>query len=131
MSRRKQGVMVFSRESDGDIALRKAASGPPPLNELARSEGVIMDHNPCKPKLLFFQYRYGKDLPEFVVMHRLHQVKCLSKFFNVVLIQENCDYRRVCDQHEPDLALFEMLGDADVFNAQRLKITNASACQDI
>jgi hypothetical protein len=90
-----------------------------------------MDHNLSKPKLLFFQYRYGKDLPEFVLMHRLHQVKCLSEFFNVVLIQENCDYRRVCDQHEPDLALFEMLSGADVLNAQRLEIGNASACQDI
>jgi hypothetical protein len=90
-----------------------------------------MNHNPSKPKLLFFRYRYGKDLPEFVIMHRQHQVKCLSEFFDVVLIQENCDYCRVCDQHEPDLALFEMLSGDDVRNAQRLEITNASSCQDI
>jgi hypothetical protein len=90
-----------------------------------------MHHNPSKPKLLFFQYRYGRDLPEFVIMHRLHQLKCLSEYFNVALIQENCDYRRVCDQHEPDLALFEMLSGADVLNAQRLEIANASVCQDI
>jgi Glycosyl transferases group 1 len=93
-----------------------------------------MDHNPSKPKLLFFQYRYGSDLPpEFMIMHRLHQVKCLSEFFNVVVIQEDCDYRRVCDQHEPDLALFEMLSGvgAELVTARRLRIANASACQDI
>ena len=90
-----------------------------------------MYHESSKPKLLFFQYRYGKDLPEFVTMYRLQQVKCLSQFFNVILIQENSDYRRLCDQHEPDLALFEMLSGADILNAQRLEIANVSTCQDI
>ena len=90
-----------------------------------------MDLNPSKPKLLFFQYRYGEDKPEFSKIIRLHQTKCLSEFFDVVVIQENCDYRRVCEQHEPDLALFEYLSDADILNAQRPKIANASACQDI
>jgi hypothetical protein len=90
-----------------------------------------MYHDSSKPKLLFFQRRRGKDLPEFVSMHRLQQVKCLSEFFNVVLIQENCDYRQVCDQHEPDLALFEMLSDDDIVTTQRLDIANASACQGI
>jgi hypothetical protein len=89
-----------------------------------------MDHKPPKPKLLFFQYQY-KDLPEFLTMHRLHQVKCLSEFFEVVVFQDSCDYRRVCDQHEPDLALFEMLSGADLLKAGRLEIGNASACQDI
>lgn len=92
---------------------------------------MIMDHNPSKPKLLFFRYQYGKDLPEFVNIHRLQQVRCLSEFFEVVVIQEDCDYRRVCDQHEPDLALFEMVSGADVLNARRPEIANASACQDI
>jgi hypothetical protein len=84
-----------------------------------------------KPKLLFFQYRYGKTLPKFVLMHRQHQVKCLSEFFNVVPIQTNCDYRQICAQHEPDLALFEMLSDAEIVTAHRLEIANVSCCEDI
>lgn len=90
-----------------------------------------MDHNPSKPKLLFFQYRHGKDLADFLVMHRLQHVKCLSEFFDVVVIQENCDYLRVCDQHEPDLALFEMLSGAELLNARRPEIANARSCRDI
>jgi hypothetical protein len=96
-----------------------------------RPAGAIMDHNPSKPKLLYFQYRHSKELPEFLVMHRLQQVKCLSEFFDVVVIQENCDYRRVCDQHEPDLALFEMLSGAELLNARRPEIANARTCSDI
>ena len=92
---------------------------------------MIMDHNPSKPKMLFFQYRHSKELPEFVSMHRLQQVKCLSEFFDVVVIREDCDYLRACDQHEPDLALFEMLSGADILSARRLEIANVSACQDI
>jgi hypothetical protein len=115
----------------GDIALRKAALELLPFHERVKPEGMIMEQDPRKPKLLFFQYRYGKDSPEFVVMHRRHQVKCLSEFFNVVLIQEDCDYRSVCDRHEPDLALFEMLSGAEILNARRPAIANAGACRDI
>ncbi|MCK1709636.1 MULTISPECIES: glycosyltransferase [unclassified Bradyrhizobium] len=90
-----------------------------------------MNHDPSKPKLLFFQCRHGKELPEFLVMHRLQQVKCLSEFFDVVVIQEDCDYRRVCDQYEPDLALFEMLSGAELLNTRRPEIANARTCRDI
>jgi hypothetical protein len=90
-----------------------------------------MDHNPSKPKLLFFQYRHSNELPEFLVMHRLQQVNCLAEFFEVVVIQEDCDYRRVCDQHEPDLALFEMLSGAELLSARRPEIANARTCRDI
>ncbi|WP_454618215.1 glycosyltransferase family protein [Bradyrhizobium cenepequi] len=90
-----------------------------------------MSHNPSKPKLLFFQYRHSKELPDFLVMHRLHQVKCLAEFFDVVVIQEDCDYRRVCDRHEPDIALFEMLSGAELLSVRRPEIANARSCRDI
>ena len=58
-----------------------------------------------KPTLVFFQYKYGQNMPEFVLFNRNQQVKCLSQFFEVVVIQEDCDYQEVCDRHQPDLTL--------------------------
>lgn len=62
---------------------------------------------PKKPKLLFFQYKYGESLPAFLLTHKQEHVKCLSQFFDVQVIAEDCDYSEVCDKYEPDLALFE------------------------
>lgn len=90
-----------------------------------------MNHNLSKPKLLFFQYRHSRELPAFLVMHRLQQVKCLSEFFEVFVIQDDCDYRRVCDQYEPDLALFEMLSGAELLNTRRPEVANSRTCRDI
>ena len=85
-----------------------------------------MENRSAKPKLVFFRYRYGASLPDFVRMHREHQLKCLSEFFEVVVIREDCDYLEVCDRNEPDLALFEMMGDGDISTSHRLNIQNAS-----
>jgi hypothetical protein len=60
-----------------------------------------------KPKLVFFQYRYDNGLPEFLLAHKREHAACLSLHFDLVLIQENCDYREICDLHQPDMALFE------------------------
>ncbi len=59
-----------------------------------------------KPKLVFFQWDH-RGLPQFLQLHmQLHQ-KCLSQFFEVVVINTDCDYREVCDKFQPDVALFE------------------------
>jgi tetratricopeptide (TPR) repeat protein len=60
-----------------------------------------------KPRLVFFQYKYDKRLPVFILMHKREQVRCLSEFFEVTLISQDCNYRRVCDKYQPNLALFE------------------------
>ena len=80
----------------------------------------------AKPKLVFFQYQFSENLPAFVLLHRQQQAKCLSEFFEVKVLQSDCDYAQVCDEHEPDLALFEMLSGDDAVAARRLKITNVS-----
>jgi hypothetical protein len=66
-----------------------------------------MDQPANKPKLVFFQFQYDDRLPAFLLTHKQEHVKCLAQFFDVKVISENCDYRRVCDTYEPDLALFE------------------------
>ena len=60
-----------------------------------------------KPALVFFQYRYDDHLPPFVLIHKEEHVKCLSEFFHVTVINHDCDYQQICDQHAPDLVLFE------------------------
>jgi tetratricopeptide (TPR) repeat protein len=59
-----------------------------------------------KPKLVFFQWDH-RELPQFLQLHmQLHQ-RCLSQFFEVLVINTDCDYREVCDKFHPDIALFE------------------------
>ncbi len=66
--------------------------------------------NIAKPKLVFFQFRHNQNLPNFTLLHRQQHVKCLSEFFEVILIHEDCDYQQICDKYQPDLTLFENAG---------------------
>ena len=78
-----------------------------------------------KPRLLFFQYKYDGNLPAFLLVHKQEHVDCLSQFFDVTVIREDCDYRAVCDACEPDLALFE--SGVPFETCQRLVIRNVRA----
>jgi hypothetical protein len=68
--------------------------------------------SPCaqiqeKPKLVFFRSAPG-NRAHYIRLHLQEHVKCLSQFFNVVVIAEDeCDYKKECDTHKPALALFE------------------------
>ena len=65
-----------------------------------------MEGENFKPKLVFFQ-RNHQGLPKFLQLHMQLHVKCLASFFDVTVINRNCDYRQVCDEHHPDITLFE------------------------
>lgn len=78
--------------------------------------------NITKPKLLFFQPRHSQSLPVFTMLHRQQHIKCLSEFFEVILIHEDCDYQQVCDKYQPDLTLFENSG--NILDCHRLTIRN-------
>lgn len=82
-----------------------------------------------KPKLVFFQFRYDKHLPEFLITHKLEHVKCLSEFFDVTVIHEDCDYLQICETYQPELTLFE--SGVNHETCQRLKIKNIHACPEI
>jgi Glycosyl transferases group 1 len=88
-----------------------------------------MDTFSAKPTLIFFQYKYDNNLPAFLLAHKMEQVKCLSQFFNVVVVDHDCDYRQICDIHQPDLALFE--GGVPFPSCIRPKITNPHAYSNI
>ncbi|MFB2773256.1 glycosyltransferase [Pelatocladus sp. BLCC-F211] len=67
------------------------------MNEIAQKN---------KPKLVFFQYIH-EDRAKFVLLHKQQHVQCLSEFFDVIVIHEDCDYQQICDKYQPDITLFE------------------------
>src|SRR5687768_809479 len=82
--------------------------------------------NDAKPKLLFLRFSHP-DLPTFIKLHLREQVLCLSQWFNVIVIDDHdCDYKQLCETHEPDIAMFE----AGVSVGQR-KVSNVSSCPTV
>jgi hypothetical protein len=82
-----------------------------------------------KPTLIFFQYKYDERLPKFILAHKRDHVKCLSEFFNVVVVDHDCDYQQICGKHQPDLTLFE--GGVPFPSCDRPKIRNPRAHPEI
>jgi hypothetical protein len=81
-----------------------------------------MPNQAAKPKLIFFQNKYDETLPEFLLVHKQEHVACLSYFFDVTVINYDCDYRKVCDEFQPDLAIFE--SGVNLFTCRRPRISN-------
>ena len=96
-------------------------------NQIRRSETI--KHSTEKPNLVYFQSKYDDTLPEFVLSHQREHVKCLSEFFRVTVVNEDCDYRQICDRYEPNLALFET--GINILTCRTPKITNVRACPGI
>jgi hypothetical protein len=76
-----------------------------------------------QPSLLFFQFQYDDRLSPFLLTHKQEHVACLSHFFDVTVINQDCDYKEICDAYEPALALFE--SGVNHATCRRLKIENA------
>lgn len=88
-----------------------------------------MEKSQTKPKLAFFQYKYDKNLPEFLLMHKQDHLTCLSHFFEVLLFNEDCDYKAICEQYQPEIALFE--SGVTLRTCRRLEIKNIRAHPEI
>ena len=86
-------------------------------------------HSTNTPKLVYFQPKYDDTLPEFVLTHQREHVKCLSQFFEVVVVNRNCDYRQICDKYEPNLVLFET--GINILTCRMPTITNVRSCPEI
>jgi hypothetical protein len=88
-----------------------------------------MESIQTKPRLVFFQYKYNKNSTEFSLIHKRDHIKCLAEFFELTVINEDCDYQQICDTHEPAVTLFE--SGLNLASCRRLKIENVGACPDI
>lgn len=63
--------------------------------------------NEAKPRLLFLRFTQP-NIPSFLQRHLQDHVRCLSQFFDVTVIGDSwCDYRQLCETHEPDVVMFE------------------------
>lgn len=78
-----------------------------------------------RPRLVLFRFQYEEDVPTFLRIHQEEHVKCLRQFFDVHVIANDCDYARVCDDVEPDLAVFET--GLETARTHRLNICNTDA----
>jgi hypothetical protein len=63
-------------------------------------------NNIKKPRLVFFQWN-NQGSAKFYNVHKQEHVKCLSEFFEVILIRDESDYQQICEQYQPDISLFE------------------------
>ncbi|MER2136095.1 MAG: glycosyltransferase [Arthrobacter sp.] len=78
-----------------------------------------------KPRLLFF--RWAKPgLPGFLNRHLDEHVQTLQHFFEVRVIDRDCDYAAECDGFNPDLCVFE----SGVYAGER-SIRNTASRPDI
>ena len=68
-------------------------------------------------------------LPEFLLTHHHEHINCLAQFFDVVVIDEVCDYERMCNRHRPDLAVFEL--GVNILTCKRPNITNLNRCPEV
>lgn len=82
-----------------------------------------------KPKLVFFQFKYDTNLPAFLLAHKAEHVTCLAQFFDVVVVNRDCDYQQICEEHQPELVLFE--SGVNHPTCQRLQISNIRSCAQI
>lgn len=82
--------------------------------------------NITKSRLVFFQRSSNQELPNFIRLHLQEHIKCLSHFFEVIVINEECDYQQICDKYQPDLTLFE----SGVYGGKQ-KIKNTFAYPEI
>jgi hypothetical protein len=82
-----------------------------------------------KPRLVYFQWKNTTNRSNFVQLHMQHHVKCLSEFFEVIVVNQDCDYKQICENYNPEITLFE--SGIKYIGFQRLKITNTSAHPEI
>ena len=96
---------------------------------MATRGSISMTDNLAKPRLVFFQYKYDEQLPKFLLEHKREHVHCLQQFFDVTVIQEDCDYQQVCDTYQPDVALFE--SGVPFATCRRPAVHNLRACPQV
>lgn len=88
-----------------------------------------MNTDTTKPRLIYFQNKYESALTEFLLNHKQEHVRCLSLFFDVIVISDDCDYQQVCDLHQPNLALFE--SGVNLLTCRKPRIRNVRYNSDI
>ena len=82
-----------------------------------------------KPRLVLFQYRYDPRLPSFLSMHAREHAKCLSNFFEVTVIDKDCEYQEICERYMPDVVVFE--SGVPFASCHKPTIANVKSCAHV
>lgn len=97
-------VSKIDKNGGSTVNLRSATNGKAvSRGSLFEVDGEILRP---KPRLLFFRW-HREGLPSFITTHLREQVQCLEHFFNVIVVDYDCDYGEICDKFQPDVSLFE------------------------
>jgi hypothetical protein len=83
-----------------------------------------MDKSLLRPRLVFFQWKH-ENLPQFLLLHIHTHIKCLKEFFEVIVVNRDCDYKEICNKYNPDLTLFESGYKSTVSKRIQIKNTNS------
>lgn len=78
-----------------------------------------------KPRMLLFRWNKA-GIPPFISSHLDAQLRALRHYFEVRLVDYDCDYGRICDEFEPAVSVFE----SGVYSGGR-RIVNTSARPDV
>lgn len=81
----------------------------------------------ARPRLVFFQWNHQPNAKaaKFLLLHMQHHVKCLAVHFDVIVVNEDCDYAEICDRYQPDMALFE--AGYRSHGSRRIRVSNTGA----
>ncbi|WP_147819500.1 glycosyltransferase [Salidesulfovibrio onnuriiensis] len=82
-----------------------------------------------KKKIVFFRWRYSDLCADFVLANKRLTEQALKPFFEVVALDQDCDFSEVVETHEPDLVMFE--SGSGTLPFWRPKITNTNAYPEI
>ena len=106
------GCRVSFNRSQHDSKCR-VATRPHSRKHIHANEGLIgwnsgvTPNKQAKPTYCCIR-PIGPDHADFIHYHLHEQLKCLSHFFRVIqIVDDDCDIKRLCEIHKPDLALFE------------------------
>ncbi len=89
----------------------------------SQPKGNTLMSKEAKPRLLFLRFTQP-NIPSFLQRHLQEHVRCLSQNFDVTVISDqSCDYKQLCEAHEPDVAMFE----SGCYVGKR-NVSNVTAC---
>ena len=78
-----------------------------------------------RKRLLFFRWRYSDRCADFVLANKRLTEQGLAPFFDVVSIDDDCDFAEMVELHEPDLVLLESGSGTLPFARPRVRNTRA------
>lgn len=81
---------------------------------------------PSKPRMVFFQWDHepNRVYAKYMLDHARDHIRCLQNYFDVTIVNFDCDYSEICNKYEQDISLFETGYQTNL--SRRTKIINVN-----